>query len=218
MATFFVNLMRWPRRLLWWLLRVRLALFCAAVVILALVASLAHFQSEPSIRISGMLLQLLGISAAAVGIRDTRRMFGKPSFLQLARNWLQSVPGIKTKVVAVNLSPANMSFSATAKAHPWHGAGQEPTIESRLSAAESNLLELYNRASAAESVFDNHVRAAKQSLQEEKNARTEEDRQLHLKIQAASTDGLHLAAVGAVWLASGVIMSSIPNELLCLVA
>lgn len=217
MATFFVNLMRWPRRLLWWLLRVRLAIFCAAVVVLALAASLAHFQSEPSIRISGMLLQLLGISAAAIGIRDTRRMFGKPSFLQLARNWLQTIPGIKPQVVNLSGS-AKLSFSATAKAHLWHGAGQEPTVESRLSAAESNLLELYNRANAAESAFDNHVRAAKQSLQEEKNARTEEDRQLHLKIQAASTDGLHLAAVGAVWLASGVIMSSIPNELLCLVA
>jgi len=217
MATFFVNLMRWPHRMLWWLLRVRLALFCFAVVTLALAASLAYFQSEPSIRISGMLLQLLGISAAALGIRDTRRMFGKPSFLQLARNWLQAIPGIKPQVVNLSGS-AKLSFSVTAKAHLWHEAGQEPTVESRLSAAESNLLELRNRANAAESAFDNHVRAAKQRLREEENARVEEDRRLHLRIQAASTDGLHLAAVGAVWLASGVIMSTIPNELLCLVA
>lgn len=217
MEEFFVNLMRWPRRLLWWLLRVRLALFCLVVVVLALAASLAYFQSEPSIRVSGMLLQLLGISAAALGIRDTRRMFGKPSFLQLARNWLQTIPGIKPKVVNLRGS-ASFSFSVKAKARLWHEAGQESTVESRLSAAESNLLELYRRANAAESAFDSHVRAAEQSLREEENARVEEDRRLHLRIQAASTDGLHLAAVGAVWLASGVIMSTIPNELLCLVA
>lgn len=210
------HISRWPRRTLAWLMRARLPMFTALVVLLALAMSLCYWQTEPSVRISGLLLQLLGIAAAAVGIRDTRRMFGKPSFLEQVRAWLKAVPGFKPRTVSASGS-ATLSMSASAKAHVWRGAGTDTTLESRLSAAEANLDELYRRANAAESALDAHVRTSEQRLREEVDARKEADRQLHLKIEAASTDGLHLAAVGVVWLACGVVMSTVPNELLSLV-
>ena len=196
-----------------WLVYVRLAIFTLAVVALALVASLCFWPSEPSIRLFGMLLQLLGIGTAAIGIRDTRRKFGKSSFLQLIRNWLKSIPGRKPRVISEHVSET-MSISSSASWHVWRGAGQDPTIESRLSAAEANLKELYDRVNAAESAFHSQVGILTQGVREEKDERREADRQLHLKIDAASTDGLYLAAAGATWLAFGVVMSTAPAELL----
>ena len=210
------HIIQWPRRALAWLMRARLPMFTVLVVMLALTLSLCVWKTEPSVRVSGLLLQLLGIAAAAVGIRDTLRMFGKPSFLEQVRLWLKAVPGLKPRTVSISAT-GSIGMSASAKAHVWRGAGTDPTLESRISAAEANLKELYERANAAESAFDAHVRDSKHRLREESDARQEADRQLHLKIEAASTDGLHLAAVGVVWLACGVVMSTVPNELLSLI-
>jgi len=210
------QLILWPRRAFYWAMRARLAVFTAGVVVLALIASFAYFQTEQAVRLSGLLLQLLGIAAAAIGIRDTRRMFGRPSFLQHIRLWLKAIPGLKPRVASLSGS-SSLSMSCSATVRGWRGPGPDPTLESRLSAAETNLLELYQRANAAESAFDAHVRASTQSLKEESHERKEADRQLHLKIEAASADGLHLAAVGVVWLACGVVLSTAPNELLRLV-
>lgn len=208
--------LRWPRRALAWFIRARLAIFTIFVAALALATSLYYWQTEPSVRLSGLLLQILGIAAAAIGIRDTRRMFGKPSFLELVRSWLKSIPRLKPRVISLAGS-STLSASTSLCGHIWQCPGENPSTESRLSAAEANLVELYKRANAAEAAFDAYTRAAKASLREERGLRQEADRQIHLKIEAASTDGLHLAAVGVVWLMCGVVMSTAPNELLCLV-
>ena len=207
------HLIRWPRRALAWFMRARLPLFALSIVALALTASLYFWETEPSVRIAGLLLQILGIAAAAIGIRDTRRMFGRPSFLEQVRLWFKLLPRLRPNVNSTAVS-GTFSVSSSVTDRVWRGAGADPTIESRLSAAEANLKELYERANAAESAFDRHVRASAQSLREEVDLREEADRQLHLKIEAVSTDGLHLAAVGVVWLACGVVMSTVPNELL----
>lgn len=210
------HIIRWPRRALAWLMRARLPMFTAFVVILALAASLHYWQTEPSVRISGLLLQILGIAAAAIGIRDTRRMFGKPSFLEQLRTWFKTVPELKPRTISISASGTS-SVSASAKIHLRRGAGANPTLESRLSAVEANLEDLYKRANSSESTFDVHVRDSEHQLRREIDARKEADRQLHLKIEAASTDGLQLAVVGVVWLACGVVMSTVPTELLSLV-
>lgn len=210
------HLFRWPRRALNWLMRARLAIFTIAVAILAIITSIYYWQTESGVRLSGLLLQILGIAAAATGIRDTRRMFGKPSFLELVRSWLKSIPGLKPRVVSVAVS-SKLSASTSFSAHIWRGPGDNPDIEARLSAAEANLKELDDRVNATEVKLSAHIRAAEASLREEREHRQEADRQIHLKIEAASTDGLHLAAVGVAWLICGVIMSTAPNELLNLV-
>jgi len=209
------HLVQWSLRALAWFTRAWLPMVTAFLVILALITSLYYCQTESSVRLWGLLLQIFGIAAAAIGIRDTRRMFGKPSFLEQLRTWLTSIPRLKPPTVSASGS-GKLSMSCSAKAHAWKSAG-EPTVESRLSAAEANLKELNERANVAESAFEAHVRAATQNLREEADLRKEADRQLHLRIEAASTDGLHLAMVGVVWLACGVIMSTAPNELLGLV-
>jgi len=216
MSNVAVHILNWSRRLLAWLLSAWLVVFTGAVVALALIVSLYYWQTESCVRLSGLVLQLFGITAAAVGIRDTRRMFGKPSFLELVRSWFVAMPGLRSRIISATASSTG-SASGFAIGHAWRGAGADPTLESRLTAAEANLKELYERANAAESTFDKHVRTATQNLREEKELRQEAERQLHSKIEAASTDGLHLAALGVFWLACGVIMSTAPNELLRLV-
>lgn len=101
-------MLKWLARLLHWFASVRLAAFAFAVVVVAVWVSF-FVHTEPALRLGGLCLQLLGIAAAALGIRDTRRMFGKPSFLQSLRNWAKSWPRFKPKTqhVSVSSEPVN---------------------------------------------------------------------------------------------------------------
>lgn len=203
-------------RALAWFRRARLALFTALIIASALWVSMFYHQTEPSVRLFGLLLQLLGITSAAIGIRDTRRMFGKPSFLAQVRAWFNAIPIPWRRAAIISTSGSGTSsVSSKFMVQGWHGPGD--TFESRLSAAEKNLQSLRNLMNRVKSEFDENVRDLSQRIRNESDTREEDDRQLHLKIEAASTDGLHLAAAGVVWLACGVTMSTAPNELLNLI-
>jgi hypothetical protein len=209
-----VQLGTWPSRFFAWLARARLPLFAIAVVLIAIAATLLHLRSEQSVRIAGLLLQLLGIAAAAIGIRDTRRMFGKPTFFELLRRWIKSFPRLAPRTIT-GVGIGSTSISGDARATIWRNATGH-SLEERLSATEANVKELYDRLNLTENEFHQHVRSAKRSLQEETAAREEQDRLLHVKVESASTDGLSLAAVGVLWLVFGTILSTVPNELLAL--
>ncbi|MDY6957300.1 MAG: hypothetical protein SVO96_10600 [Pseudomonadota bacterium] len=208
--------LRWIQRTSAWIWQARLAFFTALIVALALFVSLLYWQTEPSVRLSGLLLQLLGITSAAIGIRDTRRMFGKPSFLAQVRTWLNVMPIPWRRTTSVSTSGSDTSsVSDEFTVQGWHNP--DNNFDSRLSAAERNLQLLHELINNVKSDFDAHVRDLSQRIRNESETRKENDRQLHLRIESASTDGLHLAAAGVVWLACGIVMSTAPNELLNLI-
>lgn len=204
---------RWLQRIATWLSDARLPVLMFLFVALGCIAPLFYWQTELSVRISGLALQLLGIAAAAIGIRDTRRMFGKPSFLALVRTWFRARPKFDPKPVAAtsnNLGKVSCSISADI----WRSPRQPITVESQLEAIEENLKSLRSRMDETDLQLHKHIRNTDQKLSSEEYTRAEADRQLHLKIEAATTDGLHLATVGVIWLACGAILSSLPKELL----
>ncbi len=209
------NLLCWPKHALLWLLKAWLAWLAIAVLGLSLVVPLLWIGTADSLRYSGLFMQLLGLGTVAIGIRDTRRMFGKPSMLELFRRWHRNIPIFGPKVIQMSGS-APLNITESAKAHVWRGSGKNPTLESRLEAAEANLGELYGRLNRFESESNHEIRKIVSKLRAESAERKEQDRQLHHKIEVASADGLHLAAVGVVWLMAGVILSTIPQELLLL--
>lgn len=209
-------LLLWPKRLYGWFARARLAVFSLVVVMLAIYFSFGT-DTEQALRLWGLFLQLLGLAAAAIGIRDTRRMFGQPSFLQSLRNWASSVPWPIPKTQTVNLS-GSASFSVSASATVWRGTRPNASVDDRLAAAEENLLDIEKRLGVAENRIIDSERAFNNKIREETEQRKEQDRQLHLRIEAASTDGLHLATAGAFWLAVGIILSTAPKELLLILS
>lgn len=207
-------MLSWIARFLRWLSRARLAAFTLAVVVVAIWASFA-VHTEPAIRLAGLCLQLLGIAAAALGIRDTRRMFGKPSFLQLLRNWAASWPRFRPKVQHASAS-GTVSVGASASATIWHGVMSDATLEQRVDALEANLKSVEGRLRSTEGTVSANERAFTSKLQQESHERGTQVAELHRKVEAASTDGLRLAAAGAFWLAIGVVLSSASSELLAL--
>lgn len=195
-----------------WLLRAWLAVFSVAIVVAVITCAL-WVHTEQAIRFAGLFLQLLGISAAALGIRDTRRMFGKPSILQSIRNWASSWPRFKPKPQYIDLSES-ASTSLSGFATLWRGVNPDAPLEEQISVLDTNLRDVERRVSVVESTISDNERAFRDLLLRETQERTAQDRALHDKIEAASTDGLHLAAAGAFWLAAGVVLSATSPDIL----
>ena len=204
------NITNWLRRFPW------LAGLVLMVVLLAIVVPFFIIRTELSIRATGLILQVLGLATAGFGIRDMHRMFGKPTLLGSVRNWWRAHPRTRPKLKEVT-AEGTLVVSIEGRATVWKGAGEAPTVESRLKAIESNLLSLKERTKKLESSIRREVGAMHEQVTQERTARSREDSEIRKELETASTDGLHLASVGLVWLALGVTLTSIPRELLSLV-
>lgn len=197
-----------------WLKRARLAIISLTVVIFTLSLSIYIIQTEQSIRVAGLCLQLLGLIAAAIGIRDTRRLFDKPSFFGLLRKWGRDFPRHHTRELSAR-AETSVSISATADGIGWRGVG--PTLESRLDAIEENLQTLRDRFDKESRSLRKKIESLRREIASEKSSRKEVDQKIHLQVEAASADGLHLAAIGVVWLAFGIVLTTVPMEILNLI-
>lgn len=203
----------WITRLLHWLAGTRLVAFTIAIVVVAVWVSF-FMHTEPAIRLAGLCLQLLGIAAAALGIRDTRLRFNKPSFLQSLRSWATSCPRFNPKVHHTLGSNVRLiARSGSGAATQWHRVKTDATLEERMDALEANLKGVEDRLRSAEGAMFTNTRD-KSKLQEELKMLDTQFEKLRHKMETTLTDGLHLAAVGLFWLVVGVVLSTAPCELL----
>lgn len=67
--------------------------------------------SEPSFRLSGLLLQILGIFTVALGIFQTREQFGHDSYPKLFSTWIQRFPLKKSNPSFIEPEGIQTSFS-----------------------------------------------------------------------------------------------------------
>lgn len=205
----------WLGRAGTWALSAWLAFFAIAVVVGAVLLSLS-ISTEQSLRLAGLCLQLLGIAAAAVGIRDMRRMFGKLSFLELVRRWVKAAPRLRPRSINVSLSDGITVGASLSSIELWSCPAPDAPMETRVKALESNLETLRTRLQRAEQKSSELTQSLSSQLHGEIAERKAEGQRLQGRIEAASTDGLHLAAAGAFWLAVGIILSTAPNEILAI--
>lgn len=205
----------WIKRIALWAIGAWFAVLAGVIVVIALFVSL-RIGTEQSLRLTGLCLQLLGIAAAAVGIRDLRRMFGKPSLLQLLRLWVKAAPRLRPRTINLSVSDGITVGGSLESIELWSCPSQDAPAEERLKALASNLETLRARLLRAEQKSSSLSQVLGSKLQSEVAERQAEGQRLQKRIEAASTDGLHLAAAGALWLAAGIILSTAPNEILSL--
>ncbi|WP_281184846.1 hypothetical protein [Trichlorobacter lovleyi] len=197
-----------------WLAEMKYAWISLGVVLVALCAAVRPSSTEPQIRIIGLILQLLGIWTVIWGISETRAFFGHPTFIQKAKEWLVKCPLIKRKITSISGS-CNISLVAGGSATAFfvHGAGENPTLESRIQTAEKNILAIHERISQTQNSIEAEARNASSALQKEAQLRQAEDSILHTKLEVTGTGGVHISAIGATWLFVGVMLSTASVEI-----
>jgi hypothetical protein len=207
------HLYNWLIALLYWLLDARIFWIALGVVIWSLFFVIRKGVSEPEIRITGLALQVLGIGTVAWGIRETRALFGRPDILRLARNWFRRAPVYGGRNVSGSSDITLPSLRVQAHGYSSSTATLDATIEERVGVLENNIKHLNGRIDETRVEIDQNSRAQSTALEREKQERSLQDQELSAKLEATETGGLHISAMGALWLFIGVTFSTASVEI-----
>ena len=196
-----------------WLATARHTWLCLGVITVAFIVCLRPGTPEHVIRITGLLLQLLGIGTVIWGISETRALFGHPTIAQKIKAWVQSFPIRRNVVVNLSGNASLCTFSARGRPHVTQSAGENPTIESRIEALEKNIGLIHERISQSQIETDREFAEFLTRVKNEEHLRQSEDSAIRKKLETAGTGGVHISAIGAVWLFAGVILSTAGVEI-----
>ena len=198
----------WP-----WLAEVRYVWYSMAVIGVALIISLLLHPTEPVNRITGLVLQLLGIGTVICGISQTRALFGHPSLANEIKAWLSRFPLLRRNVVLSVDSASHAVVSGKATVYVTHGARANPTVEARLDALEKNVTSIHERISQTQKEVDEEFHKISGLVKREEQLRQTEDNAIRMKLEATGTGGVHISAIGASWLFVGIILSTAATEI-----
>jgi multidrug transporter EmrE-like cation transporter len=210
----FTFVKRWLKALYLWLAEKSYVWQSLAVIALAFVAPAFWFGfSETAIRQAGLVLQLCGILTVAWGIKKTRSLFGYPTMPSAARNWIFRFPRFRhrsaTGSAVLKLPVPLMRMQGYKTETP----GPNASFQERIEALERNLEGTNRRLDQLHDETSKEFRKIESALKQEAHQRVSEDQVLRQKLEATATGGLHITAMGALWLFFGVTMSTIPQEL-----
>lgn len=199
--------------LLRWLAEAKFAWLSLATNLMAVLFALRTGVTEPQVRITGLVLQLFGIATVAWGISETRALFGQPSVAAKVLAWVKRFPLRRRNVTVSGAAIASSTAFGSASAYATHGAGENPTVESRLDAMEKNIAAIHERITATHTALSKGTQEVKDKLQSEALARSAADKSIAEKLEATSTGGVHISAIGAAWLFVGVLLSTVAPEI-----
>jgi len=165
-----------------------------------------------------LLLELLGVATVIAGLKDKSRLFNKPTIRQYIRASLSDFP--KWPGADLNITLQGISISASAGMVGRLSVWSKPTddsIEKRVAALERNIESLKaDQAEAVQSLrtADDTIRGAlKKEVAESRAA----EQDLRTKVEGLGADGIHIEAIGVIWIVFGTILSTASSELAKLV-
>jgi hypothetical protein len=203
----------WLRRFIQWLKKPTQLWIALGVILAAGIVVLFVGINERTIRLTGLFLQLLGIATVIWGIELTRRLFGHPTLLGLAAGWLRQFPPYRRKVGFGAAAGSVALTGAKARMYVTSSPPQDATLEQRVASLEANIRHLNKRIDDGLNELDELQRLQTDALRKETQERTAEDAKIAGRLESSSTGGLHISAIGALWLFVGVILSTAAPEI-----
>lgn len=207
------KLWAWLRSLWNWLSELKHFWLAVAVTGIALFISLRPGTAECTIRLSGLALQILGIGTIAWGISETRALFGRPSLFAVAKSWLRSFPPFHSRVVSGTANITLGGVTMSGRGYGMDNAGPNATPEARIEVLEKNIRHINERIDQTQREMDTELRNAGAALKREEQARATEDQAIRHKLETSETGGIHVTAMGALWLLIGVTLSTASPEI-----
>ena len=184
------------------------------VFVVAVFASMLPGTGDDHVRYSGLVLQILGIATVVHGLRDRRRLFNRPSFIDHLFAWLAKRPRWGAKPQTISFSGTEVvTVSDTAKLSVWRGVPPDAPIDARLSALESNIETLKTEQAEMSKELQDETRKRVDALDSERRSRESADVELRTRVDTLGAGGLHLETAGLLWLIVGVVLGTVPAEI-----
>jgi hypothetical protein len=180
---------------------------------IAVFISLVLFPTEPCIRITGMVLQLLGVGSVIVGIAETRQLFGEPSFYSIAKNRVLSL--LHKRNIIIHTKTGNINFTSSSPRISQRNSpvGDNPTIKERVYSIEKNISLINTDLKNLQEEMDILSSEIHKRINEKTESIQNEITEIDQKLKESATGGIHISALGASWLFLGVVLSSLAPEI-----
>jgi len=219
--TFIANLINWITRLAVWVFLDAKDAWISILPIALIIGCgwLIFGLDEQGIRISGLVLELLGILVVARGLSESRKLFGRPSLYQSFLRWTERRPrfGAPKYVLNAEGSCFAVNGSDSAMARGFVGTSAH-TLEERIVLLERRLNLADTQIQEGRRKLEEEAKNRMEAIVSEEVARIEGDAIVQKQLEEAVVGGINLETVGIVWLACGVTLSSLSVELDCLIS
>ena len=186
---------------------------CIFVCAVAVAVMIQQGVTEPAVRLVGLVLQVGGIVTVVWGIVETRQFFGMQSPLRAFREWVSRFP-LRSRP-AITAVSATSSGSNTVSARGYTSWPIDPAVdlEQRVLMLERNLPLIQERISSVQSEFDRVTQELKGELKSEAQHRLALSQHVQSQLRTYGTGGLHISAMGAVWVFIGTVLGTASPEI-----
>jgi hypothetical protein len=154
----------------------------------------------------------LGLGTVIWGLRDTRRLFGRPSLPDAAAAWLGRFPRYKVKPAVFEIPTGHLTISG----HPPRvtvSPTKQPSLEERIVALEQAQRQQSELIADVRGRIDKEAQVRASELESERRERAVVDNKIQGLLEEASAGGLHIEWVGVAWLFVGLIFGTASTEI-----
>ena len=207
-------MLNWLKRIFFWIWRGKLLWLALIVLIICFFIAFFPEITETRIRLTGLVLQLCGISTVLISISELRKLFNHPTLFTIGKKWLMSFPPYCLPKIEGKLNTASGNISSFISGVVLqHRARPNATIEERVRVLESNRDNLEHITSELREQITQINRERNEYLLSERQKRERDITGLEIKLEVAETAGKYYSLIGLVWLLIGLIMSTASVEI-----
>lgn len=197
-----------------WLFREpRYVWLCIFVCALSVGVMIQQGATEPAVRLIGLVLQLGGIVTVVWGIVETRQFFGMQSPLRAFKEWVSRFPLRRQTAISAVSATLEGGFTISARASSSWPIDPTTDLEQRVLTLERNLPLTQQRISTVENEFERVTQELRGELKSEAQHRLALSEHVQSQLLTYGTGGLHISAIGAVWVFLGTVLGTASPEI-----
>jgi hypothetical protein len=167
---------------------------------------------EGRVRITGLVLQLMGALIAVVGVNSRRKLFDRSSLLQLLTAWCGRFPHRNVTVSVVGAGAMAMAGAAVT-AIGTVSAEKTASVLHRIDLLEQGQQQLFGLSNDLRRIIEQERAVRSAELQAERIQREKKDEENRKTLQEAAAGGLHLEVIAIVWVFLGVLLATASPEI-----
>lgn len=205
---------RWLSALIRWFLGKGHFWFPIVLVLLVIfIGSRLPGKEDDHVRYCGLILQLLGILVVVYSLGNRRRLFKRPSFIDELRRWLSRRPRLGAKPHTFSyVGTGGVRIGGSAKVFFWRGVPPGASLEDRLTTLEANVENLKTEQAETAKELQAAMEKLTEAINSERQMQESIVKELREQFNELGAGGLHIEIAGVFWLILGVVLSTIPSE------
>lgn len=201
------------RYLVRWLLIDTWQMWSAALP-LGLTAWALHARSEFFLKLLGLSLQLAGVCVAALAVLSIMRLFNLEGWAKRVLRWWARRPFATRHVIAGSSFGGGYSTSARAT-QGLQNIDPQDDLSEQVAKLIKNQATMFKKAAALQTHVGELEHRLALSIRSEQDARTEAVEDVRKLMKQATVGSPMVALLGLYWIALGLVMATVPRELLC---